>query len=299
MKKPALILALSLFAMTAQAKPTEVVLTKSNVVVFNDVFDGPAVARCLQKARELDSALPSGEPIYLVLDTPGGSIEAGINMIDVLAQFNRPVHTITLFAASMGFQTMQGLGDRLILERGTAMSHKARGGFQGEFGGSGTSQLDARYTHYLKRVNALDEQAVKRTKGKHTIKSYHSLIENEYWGDGEDVVKNGFADKVVTVKCDKTLNGVRNETIKGNFMGMSYTVDFVWDACPMASSPIDTDVKVGGLNSNERAALVAKGEYGLRIEAEQAILLQKEIDGVIAKRMAFRNRSEMIMKLKY
>jgi ATP-dependent protease ClpP protease subunit len=51
----------------------------------------------------------SNEPIYLFLNTPGGSIQTGLEIIESLKGLDRPVSTVTLFAASMGFQIAQNL----------------------------------------------------------------------------------------------------------------------------------------------------------------------------------------------
>ena len=111
----------------------------------------------------MDASLKSGYPIYLFLNTPGGSIQAGLELIEGLNGINRPIHTVTLFAASMGWQLVQHLGTRYVLKYGVLMSHKARGQFSGEFGG-GASQMDARYGLWLKRVHIME--TLQYTRGK-------------------------------------------------------------------------------------------------------------------------------------
>lgn len=220
----------------------QITLTVDNTIVLDDVMCDDVPAKVARKAKELDTRLASNEPIFLVLNTPGGCIDDGLNMIEVLKRLNRPVHTITLFAASMGFQTVQGLGNRYVVADGTLMSHKARGGFYGEFPG----QLDSRYSYYLKRITRMDEKAVARTKGKHTLQSYRNLIENEYWCDGKDCVDQGFADAVVTAKCDKSLDGNREENYKFFFDGMRIQLTLLYDKCPLISGLLDYDISVDG-----------------------------------------------------
>jgi len=186
---------------------TELTLTRDNTIVLRDEVTQDSTAKVMAEAQRLDSKLKSNEPMYLVLDTPGGSIQSGLEMITFLKSLNRPVHTVTLFAASMGFQTVQGLGTRYITPFGTLMAHKARGGFQGEFPG----QIDSRYVYYLKRLAELDRIAVSRSKGKYTEKTFAALYENEHWVDGFNAVQEGLADEVVGVKCDHSLNGTRGE----------------------------------------------------------------------------------------
>lgn len=219
-----------------------ITLTQDNALPFNDEYDEDTTGAAIKQAKDLDSRLSSKDPIHLVQESPGGLIDEGLKMQAALNSLNRPVDTITIFAASMGFQTVQALGKRYILKNGTLMSHKAKGGFYGEFPG----QLDSRYSYYLKRVTRMNEQAVTRTNGKHTMESYNNLIENEYWCDGQDCIDQGFADQLVEVSCDKSLDGTREKHLKFFFMDAAVVVTLIYDKCPMNTALLDYKVEVDG-----------------------------------------------------
>lgn len=241
------------------ADPNKIVLTDDNVITMNTYFEWQTTAKVAQRAKELDAKLPSGEPMYLVLDTGGGSIDAGLELAANLKAMNRPVHTISLFAASMGFQTVEALGDRLVLTNGTLMTHKAAGGFSGEFPG----QLDSRYAYYLKRIQRLDEQVVARSGGKHTLTSYRNLYENEYWCDGQDCVDQGFADRVVTASCGESLKGTSNQIEdRFIFMGMTIEIATIRSKCPVVTGVLDFNIYIDGkpLFSASVNDLVAKSK---------------------------------------
>lgn len=217
----------------------DITLTKDNTLVLNDAFSGKSVSELIGQAKSMDAGLQSGYPIYLFLNTPGGSIQAGIELIEYLNGLNRPVHTVTLFAASMGWQLAQHLGKRYVLKYGILMSHKAYGGFQAEFGGS-SSQMDSRYGLWLRRLNMMDQQTVDRTGGKKTLQQYQSEYDNELWLNGGEAVKNGYADEVVNVKCGGDLVGSTDKEIV--FFGMKIQLTF--DKCPIRTYPTDVVVNV-------------------------------------------------------
>lgn len=225
-------LTIAFYSINSNANNDETVinLNKNNVVVLDDEVNPLTVARVQARVQELDN-IPTSAPIFLILETPGGDIQAGLEMISALQAARRPIHTVTFFSASMGFQIVQGLGTRYILKHGTLMAHKARGGFSGEFPG----QLDSRYQYYLKRINEMDNVTVKRSNGFFkSITEFQAKYENEWWIDGFEAVKVGMADKVINVKCDKTLNGTHDQVV--NFFGAAIQVTF--SDCPAIRGPI-------------------------------------------------------------
>jgi len=234
----------TLISMSLQAKPVRIVLTSTNTVAMDEVFSDASVARVAAQARALDNP-NTKDPIYLIINSPGGGIDAGIELIENLNALNRPVHTVTIFSASMGFQTAQGVkGTRYIQSNGTLMSHKARGGFQGEFPG----QIDSRYSYYLKKLVRMDQITVNRTKGKHTLKSYRDLYENEYWCDGQDCIDQGFADQIAVIYCDDSLAGTYQSVGNENLMfGLTIQTKSTKAKCPTITGSLSSNVIVDGV----------------------------------------------------
>lgn len=235
-------LTLTLLAMffSATLLSKEIVLTSDNTISLYGAVSGSSVEKVTNQAIKLNSKMKSGYPIYFFLNTPGGNIQAGLELIEFLNGFNRPVHTVTLFAASMGWHITQHLGDRYIMNYGTLMSHKARGGFSGEFGG-GVSQLDSRYGFWLRRIDMLDKQTVKRTKGIQTLKSYRDAYRPELWLNGQEAVVQGYADSVVSVKCDDSLlSQYHKEKIDLGF----FTLTVELSDCPLRTFPSRVEANI-------------------------------------------------------
>lgn len=238
------------------------VLKKTNTLVLNEQVDDISVARVTAQAYALNNTLSKGEPIYLVLYTPGGSISAGLELCTNLQALGRPIHTITNFAASMGFQIMQCLGDRLILPNGEGMSHKASGSFGAlEFGGQEPTQYTNRYQFWLDRINRLDKITVSRTNGKQTLESYQKAYENELWVEGQAAVEAGYADRVVSPVCDKSLAGTKNTTTQ--YFGLEIVLTM--SECPLITGPLDFTVLVyttNGTTVNLKEFQKLGGQFG-------------------------------------
>jgi len=198
MKKLLLIL-ITLMSTTLQAKDLKVLnLTSENTVSITTEFSQRSVAKVVKEVYRLDNKLTKGKPIYLVLNSPGGSVVAGLWMYNLLKALDRPIHTVTMFAASMGFHTVQNLGKRYILPHGILMSHLATGGVKGTIPGSSNVKL----SFWSKMISDMDKIVVDRTKGKWTLKKYKEMVKTEYWSNGQNAVDDGFADEVVLAKCE-------------------------------------------------------------------------------------------------
>lgn len=228
-----------LSSLNKSSNDNQVVLSKDNMVVLSGEIDGEMSGAVISQAKTLgNKRFSNGKPVYLFMNTPGGSIQTGLEMIESLKGLDRPVSTVSLFAASMGFQVVQNLGERLVLKNGVLMSHRAAGEFSGSFGGQRPSQMDNRYNLWLTRLTELDEDVVNRTNGKQTIDSYQKAYANELWLTGSQAVKEGYADRIVSVRCDSSLDGVTTHTIK--IFGLK--IDFDIDNCPMNTSPMNIRV---------------------------------------------------------
>lgn len=240
------------------AQNDTILLTAKNTVTLNAEVDGESVGNVISDLK----ALPrSTEPAYLFLNTPGGEIQSGLEMIEAIKGTGRPVKTITLFAASMGFQIVQNLDERLIVKNGILMSHHARGQVGGEFGGAGESQLQKRYQFWKSRIDSLDQTTVNRTNGKQTLQSYQAAYENELWMDGPQAVEGGYADRVVTVQCDDSLSGATTHTANTVFGVVTYDLD----KCPLNTNPKNIRMQIETTNGVMDTATFVKlgGQFGV------------------------------------
>lgn len=228
-----------LLGFASQAAEKEISLTEDNTLILDQAVSMESVGKLMEKASKMDAKLESGYPIYLFLYTPGGSIQAGVELIEYLEGLNRPVHTVSMFAASMGFQIIQHMGKRYVTKYAVLMSHKARGSFSGSFGG-GIGQMDTRYSLWLRRIALMDKQTVERTNGKQTLKSYINAYSPELWLNGTEAVEQGYADEVVNVKCDDSLNSNRKETIDLGFVSF----EVVLSNCPLRTAPVSVKVNI-------------------------------------------------------
>jgi ATP-dependent protease ClpP protease subunit len=241
-----------------------IVLTENNTVNLNGPITNESVAAAISELQKLDSR--SKKPIYLFIYSPGGSIQAGLELIEAARGMNRPVETITLFSASMAFQTVQNLGTRYILKNGILMSHRAAGGFEGSFGGQAPSQIDSRYGFWLQRIKELDEQTVSRTNGKQTLASYQKQYASETWLTGTQSVEQGYADAIVTVHCDKSLNGTVAHEV--NFMGMG--ISYETSNCPLITSPLRVKL-VEEVKSDPRLVEEIKSKFIEQSDLEKTV----------------------------
>lgn len=235
----------------AAEKPTAITLDKDNTVVFNDTYTTSFVSKKQIEIFTKVAKLKEGEPLYLVLDTPGGSVIAGNIFIDSLKALPNPIHTITIFAASMGYNTAQALGNRYIIPHGILMSHRATlGGLSGEIGG----ELEVRYNFYKNITSTLDKIAAERVGMSE--EEYNNLVADEFWISGSDAVESNHADEVVDVRCSPSLMGTEVRTVRTLFG----SVEVEFSTCPLIRGPLKVNGASRAANKiNERYDYMMKG----------------------------------------
>ncbi len=109
-------------------------LLRERIIFVNgEVEDGMSALVCAQLLY-LESENPKKE-ISLYINSPGGSVTAGMAIYDTMQYIKSPVSTMCMgFAASMGsFLLMAGEpGRRIALPNTRIMLHQPSGGFQGK-----------------------------------------------------------------------------------------------------------------------------------------------------------------------
>ena len=178
-------------------------LNKDNTIVLNDQVDRSSVKDVINQLREKDKILPGNEPIYLILNTPGGSVIDGMDIVSMAQSLKRPVHTVTVFAASMGFVIAQHLNIRYILQNGILMSHRMKTGMgAAEVGGELDEALS--FAKAISRViNNICAQRLSMS-----VEAYEARIADEWWLYGQHAVDNKAADEIITVSCSEGLINV-------------------------------------------------------------------------------------------
>lgn len=224
---------------SAIAQSRTIVLTDSNTVIMRQAFTSLSVSALQNELFNKVNKQWVKNPIYLYLRTPGGSIDAGQTLIDSINALPVPVHTITSFAASMGYNTVQLVkGKRLIVPNGVLMSHRAYGGFEGQFPG----ELNNRLNFYTRQIELKDMQIAKRIGL--TLEQYKRLVWDEYWVGSQDAITQRQADEIVDIVCDKSLLGAKEEIFQ-TFFG---PVKVTFSKCPIIHAPLKVDLSSIKLN---------------------------------------------------
>src|SRR5690554_1650355 len=145
----------------------------------------------------LESENPEKD-IHLYINSPGGSVTAGLSVYDTM-QFIKPdVSTICLGqAASMGalLLTAGAKGKRFCLPHSRIMIHQPSGGFQGQ-----ASDIDIHAREVLKLRERLNE-----IMSKHTGQPVEKIArdsDRDHFMDGETAVEYGLIDTVLHKRAE-------------------------------------------------------------------------------------------------
>ena len=157
----------------------------------NDITASLVVAQMLYlEAQDPD------KDIYFYINSPGGSISAGMSIYDTMNYIKCDVSTICIgMAASMGaFLLSSGAkGKRFALPNSEIMIHQPLGGMQGQ-----ASDIKIHADHILKIRDKLNKILSEQT-GK-PLKTIEKDTERDNFMSAEEAKNYGLIDKVITKK---------------------------------------------------------------------------------------------------
>lgn len=202
-------------------------LTEKNTVLLIGEVNSRSVAKVI---ADIEAIKDSAKIVYLYIDSPGGEIMSGLELITYLKGLNN-VETITKFAASMASAIVEhNKGKRYILSNGVLMFHRAAGGVSGQFE---DGELESRLALWKKIVRGMEKVNAERMKL--TLEEYKKLVVNEYWIYGEESIDKNASDALVSISCSEGLKKATHEiTVLSIFGEQSYKIS----KCPLLKLPI-------------------------------------------------------------
>jgi len=162
------------------------------IFLGQEVTDGLA-NRIVAFLLYLDSEDPS-KPIYLYINSPGGSVTAGMAIYDTMQYIKSEVVTICVgLAASMGaFLLASGTsGKRLALPHARIMIHQPMGGT----GRRQATDIDIEAKEILRIRHQLN--GIMAERSGQTIEKIAKDTDRDYYMSAADAVEYGLIDKVI------------------------------------------------------------------------------------------------------
>ncbi|MCC6179141.1 MAG: ATP-dependent Clp protease proteolytic subunit [Chloroflexi bacterium] len=157
------------------------------------------VAQLLYLARE-----DPDREISMYINSPGGSVTAGMAIYDTMQLIQTPVATTCVgLAASMGSLLLAAgaKGKRYILPNSRVMIHQGSAGFQGS-----AADIEVQAREILRIQRRMEEIYAYHT-GR-TIELIRQDLSRDFWMGGQEAVEYGIADQVVGVP----INGAEPKT---------------------------------------------------------------------------------------
>ena len=168
-------------------------------IIFLGVPIDDYVANIIQaQLLFLESADPKRD-IQIYLNTPGGSVYAGLGIYDTMQYINPEVATIcTGMAASMGAVLLCAgeKGKRSALKHSRILIHQPMGGAQGQ-----ASDIEITAREILKLKKELYEIISNHTG--QTYKKIEKDADRDFWMTSEEAKKYGMIDEILEKKKSK------------------------------------------------------------------------------------------------
>ena len=170
-------------------------LLNDRIIFLADEVNDTTASLVVAQMLYLEAQDPDKD-IYFYINSPGGSISAGMSIYDTMNYIKCDVSTICIgMAASMGaFLLSSGAkGKRFALPNSEIMIHQPLGGMQGQ-----ASDIKIHADHILRIRDKLNKLLAEQT-GK-PLKTIEKDTERDNFMTAEEAFEYGLIDKVITKK---------------------------------------------------------------------------------------------------
>lgn len=168
-------------------------LLKDRIIMLSGEVNDEMANSIIAQLLFLDAQDPNKD-IYLYINSPGGSVSAGLAIFDTMNFVKADVQTIVLgMAASMGsfLLTAGQKGKRFALPNAEIMIHQPLGGAQGQ-----ATEIDIAAKHILKTRERLNKILAERTG--QDLETINHDTERDNYMTAEEAKEYGLIDEVLT-----------------------------------------------------------------------------------------------------
>ena len=168
-------------------------LLRERIIFLGDEVNDTTASLVVAQMLFLESEDPNKD-INLYINSPGGSVTAGMAIYDTMKYIKCDVSTVCIgMAASMGAFLLAGgaKGKRFALPNAEIMIHQPLGGTQGQ-----ATEIEIAAKHILRTKEKLN-----RMLAENTGKDYETICadtERDNWKSAEEACEYGLIDKVIT-----------------------------------------------------------------------------------------------------
>ena len=168
-------------------------LLEDRIVFISGEIDDASANTVVAQLIYLEAKNPEKD-ICVYINSPGGSVTAGMAIYDTMKYVKCDVSTICVgLAASMGaFLLAAGTkGKRFCLPNSEVMIHQPLGGAKGQ-----ASDIEITARHIMRTKKKMIEMLSKNTG--QPVKKVEKDVDRDYYMSAEEAVEYGLVDKVIT-----------------------------------------------------------------------------------------------------
>ena len=173
-------------------------LLKERIIFLGEEVNETTASLVVAQLLFLEAEEPDKD-IQLYINSPGGSVTAGMAIYDTMRYIKCDVSTICIgMAASMGAFLLAGgtKGKRFALPNAEIMIHKPLGGAQGQ-----ATEIEIAAKHILQTKEKLNRMLAENCGKPYEVVAADT--ERDNWKSAEEAKEYGLIDQVIAYKSDK------------------------------------------------------------------------------------------------
>lgn len=172
-------------------------LLKERIIFLGEEVNEVTASLTVAQLLFLEAEDPEKD-IQLYINSPGGSVTAGMAIYDTMRYIKCDVSTICIgMAASMGAFLLAGgtKGKRLALPNAEIMIHQPLGGAQGQ-----ATEIEIAARHILRTKKKLNTILAENCGQPYDVVAADT--ERDNWKSAEEAMQYGLIDRVITDRAD-------------------------------------------------------------------------------------------------